>query len=118
MELSSPRFKAVAVTTGISFWFTIISAAIGILSYELLSVFVISVAIVTQIFAIKLSKGLDLFALINTKIFVGILFIFVISIYGLIFKLLRIDLLRLKKQNKTYWLEIPKSQRSEIYKQF
>jgi len=118
MELSSPRFKAAAVTAGISFWFTIISITIGVFSYELLLSFVVSIAVVTQIFAVKLSKGLDLFAIINTKIFLGLLFIFVISLYGLIFKLLHIDLLRLKKQDNTYWLEIPKSQLSENNNQF
>ena len=32
----------------------------------------------------------------------------VISIYGILFKLLRIDLLRLKKQKESYWLDIEK----------
>ena len=52
-----------------------------------------------QIFAIKHSRGLEIFAIINTKVFLGILFIFVISIYGIFFRILRIDLLRLKKHN-------------------
>ena len=60
----------------------------------------------TQIFAKKISKGLDIFAIINTKVFLGILFIFVITIYGILFRFLKIDLLRLKKQNDSYWLEI------------
>lgn len=118
MELSSPRFKAVAVSAGISFWFAIISLIIGIFSYELLFAFVIPIVVITQIFAVKLSKGLDIFAIFNTKIFLGILFVFVISVYGLIFKLLHIDLLRLQKQDNTYWLEIPKSQLSENLNQY
>ena len=36
----------------------------------------------------------------------GILFIFVISLYGIFFKVLHIDLLRLKKQSTSYWLDI------------
>tara|TARA_B100000029_G_scaffold238814_1_gene235931 strand:+ start:883 stop:1107 length:225 start_codon:yes stop_codon:yes gene_type:complete len=61
---------------------------------------------ITQIFAYKVSKGLDKFAIFNTTVFLGLLFIFMISIYGILFKLLRIDLLRLKKNNETYWLDV------------
>ena len=75
-------------------------------------------AAVTQIFAVKLSRGLDIFAIINTKIFVGILFVLVVSTYGILFRFLRIDLLRLKKQNSTYWLEIDKVKQSTLRKQF
>ena len=77
-----------------------------------------SVFIITQIFANKISKGLDIFAIINTKIFLGILFITVISIYGILFKLLRIDLLRLKKQNNSYWLDVEETKHCRIRKQY
>ena len=77
----------------------------GIFSIEILIIFVAIVLSITQIFTKKLSKGLDIFAIINTKIFLGILFCIVISIYGILFRLLRIDLLRLKKQDGTYWLD-------------
>ena len=80
MEVSSPRVKALAVTAGFTFWFFLITSAIGYFSLELLAIFLIFVILLTQIFAIKLSKGLDIFAIINTKIFLGILFVFVISI--------------------------------------
>ncbi|MSV26810.1 MAG: hypothetical protein EXS75_04290 [Nitrosarchaeum sp.] len=106
MELSSPRFKAIAVTAGLSFWFFIITSAINNFSFELLVVFVASLLIITQILSSKISKGLDVFAIINTKIFLGVLFVFVIAIYGILFKFLRIDLLRLKNKKDTYWLEI------------
>ena len=106
MEVSSPRVKALAVTAGFTFWFFLITSATGYFSLELLAIFLIFVILLTQIFAIKLSKGLDIFAIINTKIFLGILFVFVISIYGIIFKILRIDVLRLKKQESSYWLNI------------
>ncbi len=109
MELSSPRFKSIAVTAGLSFWFFIITSATGYFSLELLTVFVVSVFIITQAFSSKISKGLDIFAMINTKIFLGMLFVFVIVIYGILFKLLRIDLLRLKNKKDTYWLEIEKT---------
>ena len=118
MELSSPRFKALAVTAGFSFWFFIISTAIGIFSFELFAVFVIIIISITQIFAIKLSKGLDIFAIINTKIFLGILFVFVISLYGIFFKVLVIDLLRLKTQKSSYWLEIDNIKQSTATKQY
>jgi len=73
---------------------------------------------VTQIFAKKLSKGLDVFAIINTKIFLGILFGTIISIYGILFRLLQIDLLRLKKQNNSYWLDVEQTKPHRIRKQY
>ena len=117
MELSSPRFKSIAVTSGLSFWFFIITSATGYFSLEFLVVFVVSILIITQVFSSKISKGLDIFAIINTKIFLGILFIFVIAIYGILFKLLRIDLLRLKNNKDTYWLEIEEAE-NRIRKQY
>ena len=69
-------------------------------------------------FAKKISKGLDIFAVVNTKIFLSILFIFVISIYGVLFKLLKIDLLRLKKQKNSYWLEMDDDSNNKIWKQY
>jgi len=73
---------------------------------------------ITQIFAFKLSKALDIFALINTKVFLGILFIFVVSLYGIFFKVLCIDLLRLKKQSSSYWLDIDKIKQSTVFRQY
>jgi len=78
-------------------------------SMEYLIIFVAIILTVTQIFVKKISKGLDTFAIINTKIFLGILFIFVIAIYGILFRFLRIDLLRLKKQPDSYWLDVESS---------
>ena len=118
MELSSPRFKSVAVTAGLSFWFFIIISAFGIFSFEILLIFIASVLTITQVFSSKISKGLDIFAVINTKVFLGALFIFVISIYGILFRFLRIDLLRLKKQNHTYWLDLESDPSYERGKQY
>ena len=118
MELSSPRFKSIAVTAGFSFWFFVISSAIGLFYFEALAIFVVITISITQIFALKLSKALDIFAIINTKIFLGILFVFVISLYGIFFKVLRIDLLRLKKQSSSYWLDIDKIKQSTVFKQY
>lgn len=118
MELSSPRFKAVAVTAGGTLWFFIISNAIGYFSILNILSFVIITALITQLFATRLSKGLDVFAMISTKIFLGVLFVFVFSIYGILFKFLRIDLLRLKKQNKSYWLQLEQNKSSRIFKQY
>ena len=109
MQTSSPRFKSLAVTAGLSFWFFIITSSAGIFSIWYLIIFVGILLSITQIFAKKLSRGLDVFAIFNTKIFLGALYIFVISIYGIIFKLLRIDLLRLRKQKQSYWLETESS---------
>ena len=118
MELSSPRFKALTVTAGFSFWFVIITIGFGIFSFESLAIFVAITITITQIFAVKLSKGLDIFAIINTKVFLGILFIFVISLYGIFFKILRIDLLRLKKQSSSYWLDLDDIKQSTVFKQY
>jgi len=118
MELSSQRFKALAVTAGFSLWFFIITSATGIFSIEVLVIFLVLTIIITQIFALKLSKALDIFAIINTKIFLGILFVFVISLYGIFFRVLHIDLLRLKKHGSSYWLEIDKIKQSTSVKQY
>jgi hypothetical protein len=118
MERSSSKFKALAVSAGFSFWFFIISNAIGIFSIELMASFVAIIIIVTQIFAVKLSKLLDIFAIFNTKIFLGILFVIIISLYGILFRVLRIDLLRLQKQQETYWLDIEQLKVYRIFKQY
>ena len=118
MQTSSPRFKSLAVTAGLSFWFFIITSSTGIFSIEILIIFVVAVLSVTQIFAKKVLKGLDIFAIINTKIFLGILFATVISIYGILFRLLRIDLLRLKNQDGTYWLDVEQTKPHRIRKQY
>ena len=68
MELSSSKFKALAVSAGFSFWFFIISNAIGIFSIELMASFVAIIIIVTQIFAVKLSKLLDRAITLGRKI--------------------------------------------------
>ena len=80
-------------------------------------IFVASVIILTQIFALKISKGLDIFAIINTRIFLGLLFIFVISIYGIILRTIKVDLLRLKNEKETYWLEMDSSS-NDLEKQY
>ena len=95
MELSSPRFKSIAVASGLSFWFFILTNAFGVFPLELFGIFVGVLLALTQIFTQRISKGLDVFAVINTKIFLGILFVFVIVIYGILFRLLKI---------KSYWL--------------
>jgi len=118
MEFSSPRFKAFAVTAGFSFWFFIISSTLDVFSLEIMVFFIAVTLIITQIFSIKLSKALDIFAIFNTKVFLGILFVFVISLYGIIFRLLKIDLLRLKKQQNTYWLKTEQLKPSRIFKQY
>ncbi|WOV93469.1 MAG: hypothetical protein R1F52_02255 [Candidatus Nitrosoabyssus spongiisocia] len=113
MQTSSKRFKALAVTIGSSFWFFVLTQSIGYFTIEIFIVFIVSAMILTQIFAPKISRGLNIFADINTKIFLGMLFIGLISIYGIFFKILRIDLLRLKKQQNSYWLNMDKQKTIE-----
>ena len=52
------------------------------------------------------------------RLFVFVPFVFVISLYGILFKILRIDLLRLKKQKDTYWLDIESEKSHRIRKQY
>ena len=118
MNTSSPRFKSLAVTAGMSFWFFIITSSTGFFSIEIFLIFIISIFITTQIFAVKISRGLDIFAVINTKIFLSILFVGVISIYGVLFRFLRIDLLRLKNQSNSYWLDVEQTKSHRIRKQY
>jgi len=118
MEHSTSRFKALAVSAGFSFWFFIITSVTGIFSIELMLSFILVIVIVSQIFAIKLSKALNVFAIINTKIFLGILFIFLVSIYGIVFRFLGIDLLRQKKHKGTYWLDITNFGSKKMSKQY
>ena len=99
MELSSPRFKSLAVTAGFSFWFFIITTVVGIFSLELFAGFVVILLIVTQIF-------------------LGILFVFVFTAYGIFFKVLQIDVLRLKRQKDTYWLDVEQLKSNRISKQY
>lgn len=118
MELSSPRFKSLAVSAGLSFWFFIITHSLNIFSLQTMIIFIFGIVIVTQIFTKKLSKTLDVIAIINTKIFLGILFVCLFSLYGIIFRILKIDLLRLQKQNDSYWLESEQLKTSRIFKQY
>jgi len=118
MELSSPRFKALAVTLGFSLWFFIISTGLGLFSIEVFAIFVIIIIIITQIFARKLVKVLDAFAIINTKIFLSLLFLTVVSAYGILFKIVKVDLLRLKRQKDTYWLNVERLDNSNLLKQY
>ena len=118
MQTSSPRFKSLAVTAGLSFWFFILTSSTGIFSIEILIIFVATVLSVTQIFAKKISKVLDVFAILNTKIFLGIFFGTIISIYGILFRLLKIDLLRLNKQKESYWIKMEENKLQTSIKQY
>lgn len=118
MHSSSSRLKALTVTFGLSFWVFIISTSLQMFSLEYFVLFVIVTLIITQIFAIKLSNILDKFAIINSKIFLGLMFVFVISLYGILFKILKIDLLRLKNDKTSYWLEMESLKSQRIFKQY
>jgi hypothetical protein len=118
MKLSSPKFKAFTVSAGLTFWFVTITTFLDVLSIGSFLIFVGIVFPIFQILAKKVSNILDYFAIFNTKIFLGILFVTVISLYGIFFKLLQIDLLRLKQQKETYWLDVEQTSFHEIRKQY
>jgi len=106
MELSSQRFKALAVSAGFTFWFFVLSSIFGVFTLEYLVIFIAIVFPLMQFLSVKVSSALDIFAIYNTKFFLGILFVFGISLYGIFFRVLRIDLLRTKKRNGSYWLDM------------
>lgn len=118
MELSSPRFKAFTVAAGFTLWFFIITSVIGVFSLEYFAIFIAIVFPLMQFLSIKVSRGLDTFAIYNTRFFLGILFVFVISLYGIFFRILGIDLLRTKKHNRSYWLDMEQLKPSRILKQY
>jgi len=118
MELSSPRFKALAVSAGFTFWFFILTSIFGVFTLEYFVIFVAVVFPLMQFMSIKVSSALDTFAIYNTKFFLGILFVFVISLYGIFFRVLRIDLLRTKKHNETYWLEMEQLKPERLLKEY
>ena len=118
MELSSPRFKALAVSAGFTFWFFVLTSIFGVFTLEYLVIFVAIVFPLMQFMSVKVSSALDIFAIYNTKFFLGILFVFVISLYGIFFRILRIDLLRTRKHDGSYWQEIEKLKPSRILKEY
>ena len=118
MELSSQRFKALAVSAGFTFWFFIITSIIGVFTLEYFIIFIAIVFPLMQLMSIKVSGALDVFAIYNTKLFLGILFVFVISLYGIFFRMLRIDLLRTKKHNGSYWLDMEQLKPFRILKEY
>ncbi len=118
MELSSPRFKALTVSAGFTLWFFILTSIFGVFTLEYFVIFVAVVFPLMQFLSIKVSSALDTFAIYNTKFFLGILFVFVISLYGIFFRVLRIDLLRTKKHNGTYWLEMEQLKPERLLKEY
>ena len=118
MELSSPRFKALTVSAGFTLWFFILTSIFGVFTLEYFVIFVAVVFPLMQFMSIKVSSALDTFAIYNTKFFLGILFVFVISLYGIFFRVLRIDLLRTKKHNGTYWLEMEQLKPERLLKEY
>jgi len=118
MELSSPRFKAFAVAAGFTFWFFIISSILGFFTIENFVIFIVIIFPLMQFLSIKVSSSLDIFAIYNTKFFLGILFVLVISLYGILFKMLRIDLLRTKTHSGSYWQKIEQLKPSRILKEY
>ena len=118
MELSSPRFKALAVSAGFTLWFFIITSIFGVFALEYFFIFIAIIFPFMQFLSIKVARVLDIFAIYNTKFFLGILFVFVISLYGIFFKALRIDLFRTKKLDGSYWQEMEKLKPSRLLKEY
>lgn len=107
----NPRLKSLAVTAGLSFWFYVITASAGAFDVLYLLAFASAVLAATQAFASRVSRGLDIVAIANTVVFLGLLFATLISLYGLLFRALRVDLLRTRGgggdgDGGTHWLPL------------
>lgn len=103
----NPRLKSLAVTAGLSFWFYVIASSAGVLEPWHLLAFASAVLAATQAFPSRVSRGLDAVAIVNTAVFLGLLFATLISLYGLLFRALRVDLLRTRRAGGgTYWLPL------------
>jgi hypothetical protein len=118
MKQTSSRIKALTVSIAFTLWFYIGTSIFDVFSFPILIIFAIGIFTIFQILASKISDFLNIFAIFNTKIFLGVLFVFVISLYGICFKILKIDLLRLKNNNDTYWLEMKDINEERIFKQY
>lgn len=118
MNLTSPRVKALSVSIGISLWIFVLTTVTKTFSIEYYALFLVIIFSLTQLFAKKISRGLNVFAIINTKVFLSIIFVSVISFYGIFFRILKIDLLRSKRNENTYWLEIENQHQERILKQY
>ena len=118
MKNSNNRIKGLIVTFGLSFWFFIITNSIDIFSIELFGIFISITIILTQVFVKSLSTILEKIAVFNTKLFLGGLFVTVISLYGIFMRILGIDLLRLKEKNSSYWLDIEEFKTDSFFKQY
>lgn len=103
---TSPRLKSLALTAGLSFWFWILSSSAGMFEFAYLLAFVAAVLAVTQLLASRVVRALDALAVANTAVFLGLLFATLISLYGLLFRALRVDLLRTAERD-SYWLPLP-----------
>lgn len=104
----NPRLKSLAVTAGLSFWFYVFTASAGVFDVWYLLAFAAAVLAATQAFASRVSRGLDIVAIVNTVAFLGLLFVTLISLYGLLFRALRVDLLRARGRadRGTHWLRL------------
>lgn len=104
----NPRLKSLAVTAGLSFWFYVFTASAGVFDVWYLLAFAAAVLAATQAFASRVSRGLDIVAIVNTVAFLGLLFVTLISLYGLLFRALRVDLLRARggADRGTHWLRL------------
>jgi len=118
MKLSSPRFKAITVSMGFTLWFFIITSILGVFKLEYFAIFIAVVFPLMQFLSIKVSSAVNTFAIYSTKFFIGIVFVFVISVYGLCFRVLRIDLLRTKRRKDSYWMDMEQLKPSRILKEY
>ena len=103
---TSPRLKSLALTAGLSSWFWILSSSAGVFAPEYLLAFAAAALATTQLLASRVERALDAVAVVNTAVFLGLLFATLISLYGLLFRALRVDLLRTARRD-SYWLPLP-----------
>ena len=69
-------------------------------------------------FPLKAALNLDLISSMIFWMLIWSLFSFVISLYGIFFKVLKIDLLRTKNNEESYWLQTDVIKTSSMEKQY
>lgn len=116
--MSSNKIKSLTVSSGLTFWFLLFSSIFNFFKIENLLIFLIINFGLTLLFSSKINNLLDILGKWNTKFFTIIFFISIINLYGMILKILKIDLVRLKTQENSYWLNLDNTDSSRIFKEY
>ena len=96
------RAKAAAVASGASFWFAVLYWSAGQSDLWPVAAFAAAAFGLALPLARRISGALDAAAAVHSAVFLGAVFVALISLYGMYMRLLRIDLLG-RSEAGTYW---------------